>query len=463
MILVEGVKFVSVIKVLVDELCLCEVVKEEVVGCLLDYVVKLEGLLCNVLIYVVGVVIGDCLLDCLVLFYCDLVFDMFVMQFNMKWVEQVGLVKFDFLGLKMLIVIQNVVDLVNGGGCLLYVVVDGCQFYQFVDGVENQINVILLEDMVSYELFVLVCMVVVFQVEFSGMMDVLWCMKFICIEDIVVFVVFYCFGLMENILIYCEVKNGLCELELLYFSIDFILVEMQGIIVYQEQVMQIVQVMVGYSFGGVDLLCCVMGKKIVEEMVKEWLKFVEGLLVNGVDKKKVGEVFDLLEKFVNYGFNKFYVVVYVVVSYQMVWLKVNYLVEFMVVVMNCDIYLIDKLVVYKCEVDCMGIEMVLFCVNCLIVMFSVCEGCIYYVFGVLKGVGVEVMNLIVQVCGDQLFCDLYDFVCCVDMCCVGKCLFEMLVWVGVFDLLEENCVKVMKLLDGLVVWFVVVQVQVVLL
>ena len=165
-------------------------------------------------------------------------------------------------------------------------------------------------------------------------------------------------GPMENIPTYCEVKNGLRELESLHPSIDPILAETQGIIVYQEQVMQIAQVMAGYSLGGADLLRRAMGKKIAEEMAKERPKFVNGAVANGVDTKKAGEVFDLLEKFANYGFNKSHAAAYAVVSYQTAWLKANHPVEFMAAVMNCDIHLTDKLAVYKREADRMGIETV---------------------------------------------------------------------------------------------------------
>lgn len=229
--------------------------------------------------------------------------------------------------------------------------------------------------------------------------------------------------------------------------------------------MQIVQVMVGYSFGGVDLLCCVMGKKIKEVMDVECFKFEVGVVKNGVDKKKVFEVFDFLEKFVNYGFNKLYVVVYVVVLYQIGWFKVNYLVEFMVGVMNCDIYLIDKLLIYVEEVWCgLDIEIILFCVNWLLVIFDVVDQKLVYVLGVLKNVGIEVMEMIVCVCGedDKFFVSLFDFVWCVDLKCVGKCLFEMLVWVGVFDQFDSNCCCVFESFDFLVQYFVVIYDQKVL-
>ncbi|RDW13878.1 DNA polymerase III subunit alpha [Paracoccus thiocyanatus] len=457
MIPVEGVKPVSVTKALADEPRLREAAREEVVARLLDYAAKIEGLLRNASTHAAGVVIGDRPLHRLVPLYRDPASDMPATQFNMKWVEQAGLVKFDFLGLKTLTVIQNAVDLINAGGRPLHVAADGRVLYEPAKGAENQINAIPLDDKPSYELFASARTVAVFQVESSGMMDALRRMKPTCIEDIVALVALYRPGPMENIPTYCEVKNGLKPLESIHPTIDHILAETQGIIVYQEQVMQIAQVMAGYSLGGADLLRRAMGKKIAEEMAKERPKFVDGCAAQGIDKKKAGEVFDLLEKFANYGFNKSHAAAYAVVSYQTAWLKANHPVEFMAAVMNCDIHLTDKLAVYKREADRMGIETVPPCVNRAEAAFSVRDGRILYALGALKGVGVEAMNLIVQARGDRPFVDLHDFARRVDMRRVGKRPLEMLARAGAFDALEPNRARVLKSLDGLVAWSAAVQ------
>src|SRR5690606_28937208 len=224
-------------------------------------------------------------------------------------------------------------------------------------GAVDEINLIPLDDEPTYRLFASARTVAVFQVESSGMMDALRRMRPTCIEDIVALVALYRPGPMENIPVYCEVKNGLREIEPLHPTIDHILKETQGIIVYQEQVMQIAQVMAGYSLGGADLLRRAMGKKIAEEMAKERPKFIEGCTkTHGIDPKKSGEVFDLLEKFANYGFNKSHAAAYAVVSYQTAWLKANHPVEFMAGVMNCDIHLTDMLAIYKRELDKLEIE-----------------------------------------------------------------------------------------------------------
>ena len=408
MIPVEGVKPVSIAKARADEPRLREAAREEVVARLLDYAEQLEGLYRNASTHAAGVVIGDRPLDQLVPLYRDPASDMPATQFNMKWVEQAGLVKFDFLGLKTLTVIQNAVDLINGQGRPLHIAADGRQLYDPAPGTENQINLIPLDDKASYDLFASARTVAVFQVESSGMMDALRRMKPTCIEDIVALVALYRPGPMENIPTYCEVKNGLRDLESIHPTIDDILAETQGIIVYQEQVMQIAQVMAGYSLGGADLLRRAMGKKIAAEMAKERPKFVKGAVANGVPDKKAGEVFDLLEKFANYGFNKSHAAAYAVVSYQTAWLKANHPVEFMAAVMNCDIHLTDKLAVYKRECDRMGIEIVPPCVNRSAPTFTVGPGRIHYALGALKGVGLEAMRLIHDARADQPFRDIHD-------------------------------------------------------
>ncbi|NCM96999.1 MAG: DNA polymerase III subunit alpha, partial [Rhodobacterales bacterium] len=334
MIPTDGVKPVSITKALADEPRLREAAKEEVVARLLDYGQQIEGLLRNASTHAAGVVIGDRPLDELVPLYQDPRSDMPATQYNMKWVESTGLVKFDFLGLKTLTVIRNALDLLR------------------LRGIEVDISLIPLDDPKTYDLYASARTTAVFQVESTGMMDALRRMKPTCIEDIVALVALYRPGPMENIPTYCEVKNGQRALESLHPSIDHILAETQGIIVYQEQVMQIAQIMAGYSLGQADLLRRAMGKKKPEEMARERPKFIAGAAAtHGIAADKAGEVFALLEKFANYGFNKSHAAAYGVVSYQTAWLKANHPVEFMAAVMNGDIHQTDKLAVYKREVD----------------------------------------------------------------------------------------------------------------
>ncbi len=439
MIPVEGVKPVSITKALADEPRLREAAKEEVVARLLGFAQQIEGLYRNASTHAAGVVIGDRPLDELVPLYQDPRSDMPATQFNMKWVEAAGLVKFDFLGLKTLTVIQNCMELLK------------------LRGVAFDINLIPLDDKPSYDLYASAKTVAVFQVESSGMMDALRRMKPTCIEDIVALVALYRPGPMENIPAYCEVKNGLRDLESIHPTIDHILAETQGIIVYQEQVMQIAQVMGGYSLGGADLLRRAMGKKIAEEMAKERPKFIEGAFkTHGVGKEKAGEVFDLLEKFANYGFNKSHAAAYAVVSYQTAYLKANYPSEFMAAVMNCDLHLTDKLAVYKREVDKLGIKTVAPSVNTSLAKFTVRQGRVIYALGALKGVGIEAMELIVRGRmtdrGEKPFATLFDVARRVDLKRVGKRPLEMLARAGAFDELDPNRARVFEALDPLVAY-----------
>ncbi len=455
MIPVEGVKPVSIEKALADEPRLREEAKnEEVVDRLLTYAQQVEGLLRNASTHAAGVVIGDRPLDELVPLYQDPRSDMPATQFNMKWVEQAGLVKFDFLGLKTLTVIQNAVNLIQKAGRPLNIAADGTQLYDAPEGFEYDIGAIPLDDEKSYALYSSAKTVAVFQVESSGMMDALKRMKPTCIEDIVALVALYRPGPMENIPTYCEVKNGFRELESIHPSIDHILKETQGIIVYQEQVMEIAQVMAGYSLGGADLLRRAMGKKIAEEMAKERPKFEAGAKANGVEPKKAREVFDLLEKFANYGFNKSHAAAYAVVSYQTAWLKANHPVEFMAGVMNCDIHLTDKLGVYFQEVKKgLGLDYIPPCVNRSMATFDVHDGKLVYALGALKNVGVEAMKLIVEgrdgTAPHKPFVNLFDFARRVDLKRIGKRPLEMLARAGAFDVLDPNRRRVFNSLDAL--------------
>ncbi|NNU81299.1 DNA polymerase III subunit alpha [Halovulum dunhuangense] len=431
---VEGVKPVSIGKALTDEPRLREEARrEEVVGRMLDYAEKVEGLLRNASTHAAGVVIGDRPLVELVPLYKDPRSDMPATQFNMKWVEQAGLVKFDFLGLKTLTVIQNALDLLKPRG------------------IEVDIGAIPLDDAKTYEVYARAETVAVFQVESSGMKDALRQMKPDCIEDIIALVALYRPGPMENIPKFCRVKNGLEERESIHPLIDGILDETQGIIVYQEQVMEIARKMAGYSLGGADMLRRAMGKKIQEAMDAERPKFLDGAKANGVDEAKALEVWNLLDKFANYGFNKSHAAAYAVVSYQTAWLKANYPVEFMAAVMNCDIHLTDKLNVYKQEVDRLGIEMIPPCVNRSEATFSVSEGRIVYALGALKNVGVEAMRLITAARQEGgRFRDIFDFARRVDLKRVGKRPLEMLARAGAFDGLDANRRKMFENLDRLV-------------
>ncbi|GAB4286544.1 MAG: DNA polymerase III subunit alpha [Roseovarius sp.] len=437
---VEGVKPVSIEKALeLEERLRAAARAEEVVDRLLKYGMQLEGLLRNASTHAAGVVIGDRPLDELVPLYRDPRSPMPATQFNMKWVEKAGLVKFDFLGLKTLTVIQNAIQQIHAAGRDLHIAPDGRVLYRPSPGAENDIGQIPLDDARTFELYARAQTVAVFQVESEGMRDALKRMKPTCIEDIVALVALYRPGPLENIPKYCEVKNGLRERESIHPLIDHILDETQGIIVYQEQVMQIAQEMAGYSLGGADLLRRAMGKKIKEAMDAERPKFIAGARANGVDEAKALEVWNLLEKFANYGFNKSHAAAYAVVSYQTAWLKANHPLEFMAGVMNCDIHLTDKLALYVEELR-RGLDLPCLppCVNCSQATFTTREGALVYALGALKNVGVEAMRLITEARGARPFVTLFDFARRVDLRRLGKRPLEMLARAGAFDALDRN-------------------------
>ncbi|MEM6588170.1 MAG: DNA polymerase III subunit alpha [Pseudomonadota bacterium] len=454
MIPVEGVKPVSIEQALAQEDRLREEARsEEVVDRLLKYGMQVEGLLRNASTHAAGVVIGDRALDELVPVYQDPRSDMPATQFNMKWVEQAGLVKFDFLGLKTLTVIQNAMEQIHASGRDLHIAADGSQIYEPSEGTENDIGQIPLDDEKTYALYASAKTVAVFQVESSGMMDALKRMKPTTIEDIVALVALYRPGPMENIPKYCEVKNGLSEREPIHPLIDHLLDETQGIIVYQEQVMEIAQVMAGYSLGGADLLRRAMGKKIQAAMDAEKPKFIDGSKANGVDEGKAIEVWNLLDKFANYGFNKSHAAAYAVVSYQTAWLKTNHPVEFMAGVMNCDIHLTDKLAVYFEEVKYqLGLPYAAPCVNRSDAVFMVRDGALHYALGALKNVGVEAMRLITAGRAEKPFATLFDFARRVDLKRVGKRPLEMLSRAGAFDELDRNRRLVFDNVDKLIAY-----------
>ena len=451
---IEGVKPLSIEQALAEEPRLKEEAeREEVVDRLLNYGQKVEGLLRNAATHAAGIVISDRPLDDLVPVYKDSRSNMPATQFNMKWVEQAGLVKFDFLGLKTLTAIQNAIDLIIASGRSLHQSADGRQLFQPIENAENQINTIPLDDKSTYDLYASAKTVAVFQVESSGMMDALKRMKPTSIEDIVALVALYRPVPMDNIATYCDVKNGAKDRVSIHPMIDHILEETQGIIVYQEQVMQIAQIMAGYSLGEADLLRRAMGKKIKAAMDAERPKFEAGAKNNGISAKKASEIFDLLEKFANYGFNKSHAAAYAVVSYQTAWLKANHPLEFMAGAMNCDLHLTDKLSQYVDEVR-KGLKLPFIspCVNRSQPKFSVSENSLVYGLAGLKNVGLEAMGALVNVRNNKVFVNLFDFARRLDLRKIGKRPLEMLVQAGAFDVLDNNRHRVFKSLDALVAY-----------
>ncbi|MEE2773809.1 MAG: DNA polymerase III subunit alpha [Pseudomonadota bacterium] len=436
MVPLDGTRPLSIGEALMEEPRLAEEKnKNEIVGRLLDYAQKIEGLLRNAATHAAGVVIADRPLTDLVPLYRDPRSEMPATQFNMKWVEQSGLVKFDFLGLKTLTIVKNAVDLVRARN------------------IDIDLNSISFEDKSTFDLYSSAKTVAVFQVESNGMREALAQLRPTCIEDIIALVALYRPGPIENIPKFCAVKNGKEEREYIHPLIDSILDETQGIIVYQEQVMEIARKMAGYTLGGADLLRKAMGKKIKEAMDAEKPKFLSGAAERDVDKRTASKVWDLLEKFANYGFNKSHAAAYAVLSYQTAWLKANYPVEFMAAVMNCDIHFTEKLNVYKQEIESLNLELKAPCINLSVPYFSVLDLKIIYGLAAVKNVGSTAMQYIVDVRSEGgLFKDIFDFARRVDLKRIGRRQLETLIKAGAFDALSDNRKMLFMSIDKLIAY-----------
>ncbi|MER8560784.1 DNA polymerase III subunit alpha [Mesorhizobium sp. M0578] len=392
-----------------------EAEREPIVQTLLDTAQKLEGLYRHASTHAAGIVIGDRPLSELVPMYRDPRSDMPVTQFNMKYVEQAGLVKFDFLGLKTLTVLDRAVKLIRRRG------------------IEIDLAHIPLDDPETYAMLSRGEVVGVFQVESAGMRKALIGMRPDCIEDIIALVALYRPGPMENIPTYNARKHGEEEMASIHPKIDHLVKETQGVIVYQEQVMQIAQELSGYSLGEADLLRRAMGKKIRAEMDKQRERFVSGAVERGVGKPQADFIFDLLAKFADYGFNKSHAAAYAVVSYQTAYLKAHYPVEFLAASMTLDMGNTDKLADFRQDALRLGIEVVAPSVMTSFRDFEVGENRIFYSLAALKGVGDAAVEHIVATRGEKPFKSLADFCERVDPKIVGKRVFESLIMAGALD------------------------------
>ncbi|MBC8130544.1 MAG: DNA polymerase III subunit alpha [Rhizobiaceae bacterium] len=389
--------------------------KEEIVDRLISIALKLEGLYRHASTHAAGIVIGDRPLSQIVPMYRDPRSDMPVTQFNMKWVEQAGLVKFDFLGLKTLTTLQAAVNLIARRGIAI------------------DLGSLPLDDAKSYEMLTRGETVGVFQVESVGMRKALIGMRPDRFEDIIALVALYRPGPMENIPTYNARKHGEEKPDYIHEKIEIVLKETQGVIIYQEQVMQIAQILSGYSLGEADLLRRAMGKKIRAEMDVQRVRFVEGALKNGLTKPQSNMIFDLLAKFADYGFNKSHAAAYALVAYQTAYLKANYPTEFLAASMTLDIGNTDKLNDFRMDAMRLGIEVVPPSVRTSHKAFEVEENRIFYSLAAIKGVGEQAVEHIVERRGLEGFKTLEDFCSRIDPKVVGKRTLEGLVAAGALD------------------------------
>ncbi|MBM3618167.1 MAG: DNA polymerase III subunit alpha, partial [Alphaproteobacteria bacterium] len=401
--------------------------EDDSVAKLIDIALQLEGLYRHASTHAAGVVIADRSLDELVPMYRDPKSDMPVVQYSMKYAETAGLVKFDFLGLKTLSVLQQSVE-----------------FAKETCGVDIDLLKLPEGDKPTYAMLSKGDAVGVFQFESAGMRDALRKLKPDCLEDLIALGALYRPGPMDNIPTYIEVKHGKQEPDYLHPMLEEVLKETHGVIIYQEQVQKIAQVMGGYTLGGADLLRRAMGKKIKEEMDSHRGIFTEGALKNNVKKEQASHIFDLVAKFAGYGFNKSHAAAYALVSYQTAFMKANYPVEFLAASMNFDMHNTDKLSIFKQEAKYLGIDILTPDVNISQALFSVekqegSKRAVRYGLAALKNVGEAAMQALVdeRERGGK-FKDLFDFVGRVDTKAINKRALENLIRAGALDSLHPN-------------------------
>lgn len=322
---------------------------------LVDIGLKLEGLNRHSSTHAAGIVIGDKPLNEICAIYCDEAGNMPAIGYSMKYAEAAGLVKFDFLGLKTLTVIHEAVKLVEK-----------------TNGIKIDISNLKLDDEETFKMLARGSSIGVFQIESSGMRAVLRQMRADKIEDIIALISLYRPGPMDNIPTYIRRKHGQEKIEYPHPLLENSLKETYGVIVYQEQVMEIARVLAGYSLGAADLLRRAMGKKIKEEMDKQRAIFIEGAMKNNVSERQAGEIFDLVDKFAGYGFNKSHAAAYALISYQTAYLKAHYPVEFFTASINLEIDNSDKINIFLQAAKAQGIKILPPDLNSSDALFDVC-------------------------------------------------------------------------------------------
>ena len=417
--------------------------KDPSVQKLIEIALQLEGLYRHASTHAAGLVIADRPLGELVALYRDPRSEMPVTQFNMGCVDKAGLVKFDFLGLKTLTVIQAAVDLINARQV-------------GTDKEPISIATISLRDKKTFDMLCQGESAGVFQLESTGMQDVLKKLLPDRVEDLIAAVALYRPGPMENIPVYIKRKHGLEKVVYMHPLLQPILHETFGIPIYQEQVMQMAQILAGYSLGKADLLRRAMGKKKADEMAEQRQAFVEGAKTqNGVAEKLAHAIFDQMNAFAGYGFVKSHATAYALVAYQTAWLKANYPAEFMAASMSLDMHNTDKLALFKQEVMRLKIPISPPDINKSEAKFTVTENdpgevAVNYALAALKNVGTSSAETIVlERKNNGKFKDLYDFFSRVDARTLNKQMLENLIKAGAFDSLLNNRQQVLINLENL--------------
>ncbi|VAW13857.1 DNA polymerase III alpha subunit [hydrothermal vent metagenome] len=403
---------------------------DDTVARLLKIGLRLEGLYRHASTHAAGVVIADRPLVDLVPLYRDPRSEMLVTQFNMKWVEQAGLVKFDILGLKTLTVLEKTTGLLARRGVTI------------------DLGSLPLDDKPTYEMLARAETAGVFQFESAGMRDLLFKADPSNFEDLIALIALFRPGPMENIPKYLACKHGEEKPEFLHKTIVPVVADTYGVIIYQEQVMQIAQVFAGYSLGEADLLRRAMGKKIKSEMDAQRARFIEGAAAGGVEDARAVYVFDLVNKFAGYGFNKSHSAAYALIAYQTAYLKANHPVEFLAASMTLDMANTDKLSVFREEAMRLDIAIDPPSINASGVDFTVENGRIAYGLAAIKNVGRQAVETIVdQRTSGGDYRGIGDFAGRIDPQAVNRRALENLAKSGAFDKLEPNRAAVLGGLD----------------
>ncbi len=393
---------------------------------LFDLAMKLEGLPRHSSTHAAGVVIGDRPLDRLVPLYRDPRSDMPVTQFDMKYAEAAGLVKFDFLGLKTLSVLQRALNSIEAR-----------------EGHRPDLDTLGWDDEAVYALLQKGDTVGVFQLESEGMRRTLAAVKPTGFGDIIALVSLYRPGPMDNIPMFGDRKNGRAAVQYPHPLLEGILAETYGIFVYQEQVMQAAQILAGFSLGDADLLRRAMGKKIRQEMDAQRAGFVAGCAANDIASRQANELFDLIDKFAGYGFNKSHAAAYALLAYQTAWLKTHYREDFFAASMAFDLSNTDKLAIYADDMRRMKVRALPPCINASDADFVVVEDeqglAVRYALGALKNVGEAAMALL---CADRTeigtFGNIDDLAARISPRLINRRQLESLAGAGAFDGLSAN-------------------------
>jgi len=400
---------------------------EEEVAELLELALRLEGLVRNVGMHAGGVLISPGKISDFSPIYCQADGGSLVSQYDKDDVEAVGLVKFDFLGLRTLTILELALENANKQRAAL-------------GEAPLSFETLPLDDKATYKLLKTANTTAVFQLESRGMKDMLKQALPDCFEDIIALVALYRPGPMDLIPDFCRRKHGKQRVEYPHPATESILKETYGIAVYQEQVMQIAQVVAGYSLGAADLLRRAMGKKKPEEMVAQRAIFTEGALKNGLTERQANDLFDLLEKFAGYGFNKSHAAAYALVAYQTAYLKTHYPAAFLASTMSADMNNTDNIHLFFDDCAPNKVEVLPPDINQSGYRFEPLNNCeILYGLGAVKGTGLAAIEVILAAReSDGPFKDLFDFCERLDLRKVNRRVIESLIRVGAFDKLEPN-------------------------